>query len=173
MLIHPIKIKEKSQVIFRPAYRSGNGDIVPNQVLTANNKSSVTKAFGIAALKEETSVNFSGGFTARPHPKFSITADAYFITIDHRIVLTSRFTDGNPAFASILAPFKDAGVSQAQFFSNAVDTETKGVDIVAAFFTPLGEGKLDVNLAANFTDTEVRLLTCRVDWRLWLARART
>ena len=132
-----------------------SGEIVPNQVLTANNKSSVAKAFGIAALKEETSVNFSGGFTARPHPKFSITADAYFITIDDRIVLTSRFTDGTPVFASILEPFKDAGVSQAQFFSNAVDTETKGLDIVAAFFTTMGEGKLDVNLAANFTDTEV------------------
>ncbi|MFQ5864224.1 MAG: TonB-dependent receptor domain-containing protein [bacterium] len=132
-----------------------SGDIVPSQVLTANNKSSVTKAFGIGALDEETSVNFSGGFTARPHPKFSITADAYFITIDDRIVLTSRFTSGNPTFARILEPFKDAGVSQAQFFSNAVDTETKGVDIVAAYFTKLGQGKLDLNLAANITDTEV------------------
>ncbi|MFQ5602062.1 MAG: TonB-dependent receptor plug domain-containing protein, partial [bacterium] len=132
-----------------------NNVLVPAQVLNANSKSSVTQAFGIPQLDEETSVNISAGFTARPHPKFSITADAYFITIDDRIVLTSRFTSSNPTFARILEPFKDAGVSQAQFFSNAVDTETKGLDIVAAYFTKIGQGKLDITAAANFTNTDV------------------
>ncbi|MFQ5752114.1 MAG: TonB-dependent receptor domain-containing protein [bacterium] len=131
------------------------GELVPRQVLTANNKSSVTKAFGIPNLKEETSINVSAGFTARPHPKFSVTADFYHITIDDRIVLTSRFTDSNPTFATILAPFKEQGVTQAQFFSNAVDTETNGVDIVAGFFTPVGRGKLNLTFSANFTDTNV------------------
>ena len=131
------------------------GALEPSQVLTANNKSSVTRAFGIGGLKEETSVNLSAGFTARPHPKFSLTADTYFIKIDDRIVLTSLFTSGNPTFARILAPFQNAGVNSAQVFSNAVDTETKGVDVVAAYFSRIGEGKLDISLAANFTKTEV------------------
>ncbi len=141
-----------TQFLLDPA----SGDLVPNQVLTTNNKSSVTKAFGIDNLKEETSVNISAGFTARPHPKFSVTADAYLITIDDRIVLTSRFTDGNPTFARILEPFKEFGVGQVQFFSNAVDTETKGVDVVAAYFTRMGEGKLDINFAGNLTETTVK-----------------
>lgn len=132
-----------------------DGVLQPLQVLTANNKSSVAKAFGIPDLKEETSVNISVGFTARPHPKLSVTADVYNITIDDRIVLTSRFTNSDPNFAAILAPFADAGVSQAQMFSNVVDTKTTGIDIVTAYFTPLGSGKLDVTLSANFTDTEV------------------
>ena len=125
------------------------------QVLTSNNLSPVTRAFGIPKLKEERSVNISAGFTARPHPKFSLTSDFYYIKIDDRIVLTSRFTDKNPTFARILAPFQDAGVSQAQFFANAVDTKTKGLDIVASYFTPLKRGKLQITASANFTDTNV------------------
>ncbi len=132
-----------------------DGALQPAQVLTANNKSSVAKAFGIPDLKEETSVNISAGFTARPHPKLSVTADIYNITIDDRIVLTSRFRDSDPNFAAILEPFAAAGVSQAQMFSNVVDTKTTGLDIVTAYFTPLGQGKLDLSFSANFTDTDV------------------
>ncbi|NIR49912.1 MAG: TonB-dependent receptor, partial [Phycisphaerae bacterium] len=76
-----------------------NNELVPAQVLNAHNFDSITRAFGIPRLQEETSVNLSGGFTARPHAKISLTADAYFITIDDRIVLTSRFTTANPTFA--------------------------------------------------------------------------
>ena len=140
-----------TQFVLDPA----SNELVATQVLTANNKSPVTRAFGIPGLKEETSINISGGFTARPHPKLSFTADAYYIAIDDRIVLTSRFTSANPTFARILEPFQDAGVSSAQFFANAVDTETKGLDLVAAYFTPLGRGKLNVTASASFTNTDV------------------
>ncbi len=132
------------------------GALEPSQVLTANNRSRVAQAFGIPDLEEETSVNFSAGFTARPTPDFSITADFYRITIDDRIVLTSRFTDADPIVASILAPFSTSGVSQAQFFANSVDTKTNGVDVVLAYATVLGDGILNLTGAANFTDTDVR-----------------
>lgn len=131
------------------------GELVPSRVLTSNNRSSVTKAFGIPDLKEETSINISGGFTARPHAKVSVTADYYYIKIEDRIVLTSRFDGSDSVFAKILEPFSDAGVGAAQFFSNAVDTKTQGVDIVVSYFTPLGDGKLDLTASANFTKTEV------------------
>ncbi len=140
-----------TQFVLDPA----TNELFGAQVLTANNLSQVTKAFGIPNLEEETSVNFSAGFTARPHPKFSFTGDFYFIDINDRIVLTSRFVNTNPIFAPIFEPFEAFGVSRAQFFANAVDTETKGFDIVAAYFTPIGEGRLDVTLSANFTETEV------------------
>ncbi|RMH76301.1 MAG: TonB-dependent receptor, partial [Calditrichaeota bacterium] len=125
------------------------------RVLSASNKDPVTRAFGVPDLKEETSVNISAGFTARPTPELSLTADAYYITIDDRIVLTSRFTNADPIVAQILEPFKKAGVNQAQFFANAVDTKTKGLDIVLAYNTRVGEGRLSFTASANFTDTEV------------------
>ncbi|MFQ5707366.1 MAG: TonB-dependent receptor domain-containing protein [bacterium] len=132
------------------------GELVAKRVLTANNKSPVTKAFGIPNLKEETSINVSAGFTTRPHPKFSFTADYYHIEIDDRIVLTSRFTNANPTFAKLLEPFQSLGVSQAQFFANAVDTKTNGLDIVAAYFTPLGRGRLSFTGALNLSYTDVQ-----------------
>ena len=140
-----------TQFVIDPA----TNELFGAQVLTANNLSNVTKAFGIPNLTEETSVNVSAGFTARPHPKLSLTTDFYYITIDNRIVLTSRFSSSNPTFAEILKPFEPFGVSRAQFFANVVDTRTRGLDVVAAYFTPIGSGRLDVTLAANFTKTEV------------------
>ncbi len=131
------------------------GSLEPARVLSASNQDPVTKAFGVPDLKEETSTNFSFGFTARPMENFSLTADYYHITINDRIVLTSRFTNADPIVAQILEPFKKAGVNQAQFFANAVDTRTQGVDIVAAYNKKIGPGRLYTTLSATFPSTEV------------------
>src|SRR5207247_118195 len=69
-----------------------SGNLVLNRVLTSNNQSRVTKAFGIPDLAEETSVNLSAGITAQPRSNVSLTADFYRVTIDNRIVLTSQFS---------------------------------------------------------------------------------
>jgi iron complex outermembrane receptor protein len=128
----------------------------PTRVLTSNNASPVTKAFGVPDLKDETSVNISAGVTVRPQPNLSITADFYRIDIDDRIVLTSRFDSGDPIVAQILQPFERDGVGAAQFFANAVDTETQGVDFVVSYATQVGLGTLDLSGSLNFTDTEVK-----------------
>jgi len=133
------------------------GNLVPEQVLTANNQSTVTKAFGIPDLDKETSLNASAGFTTQPLDNFSVAVDGYYITIDNRIVLTSRFTDSNPAVAAILAPFSSLGVSQVQFFSNVIDTKTYGIDIVLNWATRFNNaGVLNLFGSANFGKTELR-----------------
>jgi iron complex outermembrane receptor protein len=129
------------------------GMLQPTQVLTSNNQSPVTKAFGIPKLHEEQSLSLSGGLALRPLDNLSITADGYFIRIDDRIVLTSQFASSNATVASILAPFP--GVSQAQFFANAVDTNTTGADVVADYTVDAGEGQVALTAAANFSRTEV------------------
>lgn len=131
------------------------GQLVPARVLSANNNDPVTKAFGVADLKEETSVNVSLGVTARPVDNFLVTADYYNINIDDRIVLTSRFSNTDSTAARILAPFAALGVSQAQFFANAVDTRTQGLDIVAAYTIETGKGRITLTGSANFTETKV------------------
>jgi iron complex outermembrane recepter protein len=130
------------------------GELQPNQVLTSNNASPVTRAFGIPELDEEKSINASGGLTLRPIEGLSVTTDAYFIRLKDRIVLTSQFATTNTIVADILAPFP--GVSQAQFFANAVDTNTMGLDVVIDYTFDLQEaGKLALTGSANFTKTEV------------------
>jgi len=135
------------------------GNLVPNQVLTANNASPITRnAFGIPKLKQETSTNLSAGVTLRPFENLSVTADGYFIRLKNRITLTNQFAVGNtPAgmdVAAILAPFP--GVTAAQFFANAVDTDTMGADIVADYAIDTGTGTVILSGAANFTKTEVK-----------------
>jgi iron complex outermembrane recepter protein len=138
--------------------------LTPQNVLTSNNQSRVTKAFGIPDLTEETSVNWSAGITAQPRSNLSLTADFYRITIDDRIVVTSQFSSNpmvepNPVIRSrvgeILTPFQNQGVTTAQFFANSVDTKTLGVDLVAAYAAALGGGTLNLTASANFTKTEV------------------
>jgi iron complex outermembrane receptor protein len=129
------------------------GVLQPAQVLTSNNESRVTKAFGIPKLREERSINLSGGLSFRPTENLLITADGYFIRLRDRIVLTSQFTNANPIVADILMPFP--GVSQAQFFANAVDTDTRGLDFVVDYSHGVGDGSLTWTAAANVTTTRV------------------
>ena len=129
------------------------GMLQPTQVLTSNNASPVTRAFGIPRLREERSINFSGGMTLRVRDTLSLSVDGYFIRLQDRIVLTSQFTNTNPDVAAILAPFP--GVSQAQFFANAVDTDTKGIDVVLDYSVDAGDGTLAFTASANFTRTDV------------------
>jgi len=133
-----------------------SGQLEPQNVLTSNNQSRVTKAFGIPDLTEETSVNLSAGITARPRSNLSLTADVYRISIDDRVVITSQFRNTDTIVARILSPFQNQGVTTAQFFANAVDTRTTGVDLVAAYARTLGRGNLTLTGSTNFTKTEVR-----------------
>ena len=70
-------------------------------------------------------------------------------------MLTSRFAADDKAYGALLEPFRGAGVTQAQFFANAVSTSTRGVDLVAAYDTGLGAGGLEVSAAAHVTKTHV------------------
>ncbi len=117
-----------------------------------NDDSFVTRQFGIQNLKPETSTNVSLGLTAKIN-RLSITADIYQIDIKDRIGITGRFNGSqDERFAEILSP---AGLSQVQFMTNAVDTKTQGLDVVASYFFPLDNGSLRINAGGNFTETKV------------------
>ena len=118
------------------------GASVPS-LLSANN-STVTKAFGIGQLKEETATNLSIGGTFN-YEGFSATIDAYSISVKDRIVLTDGFD----------ATGLGLGVESAQFFANGVDTKTTGVDLVLNYNMDLGTGKLKVGVAANFNKLDI------------------
>ena len=123
------------------------------QVLTSNNASPLTRAFGVPDLEEERALSFSLGATFRPSDNLSITADGYLIDIDERIILAGRFTNADPRVAEVLAPFP--GVSAAQFFANGIDTTTKGLDVVLDYTRQLGEATVTFTASANFTSTKV------------------
>ncbi|SNR42732.1 TonB-dependent receptor [Hymenobacter mucosus] len=129
-------------------------------VLTTNNDDPITRAFGIGSLKQETSNNYSLGLTARVLRSITLTVDAYQIDIDDRIVLSSQFSRGTAAVADILNANQRPNqnpVQGVQFFANAVNTRTRGVDIVANERLTLGaDSRLTLTAAANFNETNVR-----------------
>ena len=139
-----------------------------NQVLTVNNDDPIVrnkfsstgqKGFGVEALKQEKSVNYSLGITARVANTLTMTVDAYQINIDDRIVLSSQFAKtnapGTPPVTVIDQILDGRDVSRVQFFANAINTRTRGIDVVVNERLTFGESRLGLIVAANFTETKV------------------
>jgi iron complex outermembrane receptor protein len=119
---------------------------VPFEVGTFSNDSQAAKLLGIPQLKQEESKSVSIGFTAKiPDAKITLTADAYFVRINNRVVLTDQFSrpGGTPVAgtpnAILNGLFDTAGATAATFFANAIDTESKGIDLVISHKVNLGE----------------------------------
>lgn len=128
-------------------------DNVPFEQGTFTNDSRAASLIGIDKLKEETSTSFSAGFTAKLG-SFSATVDGYLINIDDRIVYSGSFGNGDDP--ELTAIFDAAGATSARFFVNAIDTKSKGIDIVLTHKTKFGENiSLKNDLAATFTKTTV------------------
>src|SRR5438045_6699777 len=110
-------------------------------MLRSNNESRVTQTFGVPPLKQETSVNLSLGVVARPASNWSLTADAYRITIADRIVISSQFQSSDPAVGTVvrrlLAPFQRLGVTTAQFVTNAVGARPIRRDVLVTHTPPV------------------------------------
>lgn len=115
------------------------------EILLSPNDSPVTRSFGIQKLKQETAVNSSVGLTAA-FGSFTATVDGYMINVKDRIVLTSYFD----------ASGKGLGVDQAQFFANAADTKTVGLDIVLAWKKKIANSTYGVTLVGNVNDMKIK-----------------
>ncbi len=147
--LHQISFSKTSTI-----FELVNGVSVPQEVGTFANTSRAAQLLGIPELKEETSVNFSVGLTAKiPDANVKITVDAYQVDIDDRVVLTGRFSAGDDAELQTI--FEQAGATAAAFFANAIDTRSQGIDLVIAHSVAFGEGRsLRNDLAATFAQTE-------------------
>jgi len=111
------------------------------------------QALGAKQLDAEDSVNVTAGFVYT-QGNFSLTVDAYRIDIDDRIVLSENLS-GN-AVQQILASAGELNTESVRYFTNAIDSRTQGVDIVATYTLDLNTlGDLRLNAAANINDTEV------------------
>ena len=113
----------------------------------------LAQALGAKELDAEESVNFSLGLAGRWDNGLSATVDFYRVDIDDRITLSEGvFADANGTPINDL-PEASAhpGVQGAQFFTNAVDTETQGVDIVLQY----DWNAFVFGLAYNYNETEI------------------
>jgi iron complex outermembrane recepter protein len=115
--------------------------------IIANSNSTVARQLGIPQLKAETSLNAGVGLKFNPNEQLSLSADGYYIQVNNRIVLTSPVGQDNELIGKYL---KYINIRTAQFYINALNTETQGLDIAASFKTNIGKGKINMSLLGNF-----------------------
>lgn len=127
----------------------------PQEVGTFSNDSRAAKLLGIPQLKEETSQSVSVGFTAQiPDANLELTMDGYFVAIDDRVVYTGQF-QGPGTGTELDNLLSQANATAASFFANAIDTESKGVDLVLTHNATFNNGfKLKSDLAATLSKTK-------------------
>ncbi|MEJ7821024.1 MAG: TonB-dependent receptor [Chitinophagaceae bacterium] len=138
-------------------FQSQGGTLVQVESGTFTNDSKAAQILGIPTLKEETSHSYSVGFTAKPFSGFEATVDAYQVNIKDRIVLTNDFPSSTFTNAALRAQLAAAGASTANFFTNAVDTKSKGLEAVLSYNKNFAKKQsLRTVLAMTFIDNEVK-----------------
>lgn len=151
-------------------FRDLNGDGIAELILLKNLPvaSAAAVALGSTPLVPETSENISAGFTATPFSRFTLTVDAYQIDVADRIAITSTFspldtrasaTPGVTVGQQIRRILIANGLPEetsGQYYTNAIDTQTKGFDVVATYALPTDSlGDFDFSVGYNQNETEI------------------
>lgn len=133
----------------------------PNRSVSINglfpNDHEIIRALAIPKLTSEKSVNISGGFVTELFKSLHFSADAYWLQIKNRIVLSGNFDrrpnntidkilDVNPDFDRIM---------RISFFANSINTVTKGIDITLDKNWKSKNKSFGINLTANFNSTKL------------------
>jgi len=114
----------------------GSGGMLERfRILPVSNPDAIAE--GAVPLKEEESTNFSIGFVADLNDAFNLTVDYFQIDVDDRVSLLNA-------------------TNNVLYFSNLVDTETTGFDVVAAGVIGVGEGAIDWRVSYNNSETDVK-----------------
>ena len=129
------------------------GNPVPFEIRTFPASSAVAQAFGAEPLQPEESLSWSLGLVLQPADRLYVTIDAYQVEVDDRIALSSNLT--GDAVRALLESQGIFGVNGGRYFTNAIDTRTRGIDVVANYGMDFAGGNLDLTGAWNYTDTEI------------------
>ena len=116
--------------------------------------SAVAQYYGAKPLKPERSTNFGAGIVLKPSSEFTATIDFYKINVRDRIFVSKSYTvtDADVAALPELAAVGSGG--SVQYFTNSLDTTTKGIDVVGTYRMNVGDGKLNLSLAYNYNKSE-------------------
>ena len=118
--------------------------------------SPVAQFFGATALKPEQSQNLSVGGVFRSGG-FNASVDFYRIKLEDRLGSSQNFSVTPAIRAQLLAqgvPGADQ-LTSLNFFTNAFDTRTQGVDVVASYRATVGPGAMTLTGAVNWNQTRV------------------
>lgn len=119
--------------------------------------SRVAQLLGAEDLEAEKSRNYSLGLVLEPLDNLTVTADVYRIDIKDRISLSSNLVLNNAASSYLRANgVGDINYTSVRYFTNATDTSTDGVDLVANYRYRFDNGvRWNSILGYNYSHTKV------------------
>jgi iron complex outermembrane receptor protein len=127
---------------------------VPFDIRTFPASSPEALALGSSPLRAEKSHNYGIGLALEPLSSLSFTADYYYVGIDDRIVLSNNFTGA--AVTAALQAIGVTGIQGGRYFTNAIDTKTHGLDLIANYgLTFENSGVMRLTAAYNHNRTRV------------------
>lgn len=129
------------------------GEIMATEVAHANHESPIVRRLEIPNLKPEISNNVSIGLAAQPAKNLSFTIDAYQIAIKDRIVLSGNLEP--KANDQLYAILSSSDISRIQFFTNAIDTKTTGLDAKLKYNRSFAQSRLDLLFGLHMNRTSV------------------
>lgn len=139
---------------------TGGGALTPFTIRTFPVSEPAAQALGAQNLKPEKSRNYSLGLVLTPSSGLYTTLDLYQIDINHRIILSGNLTD-DPSHnffgvSQLLETYGIFNVAGGRFFTNAVDTRTRGVDLVSTYPIELQNSSLKLTGGFNYNKTTIR-----------------
>ncbi len=131
---------------------------VPFEVGTFTNESKAAKLLGIPELKQEDSYSYSAGLTYKvPGTNLTFTVDGYLVQIKNRIIITGQFArpGGTPTgdLLTLQQLFDQANATSATFFTNAINTESKGIDFIISNKFKFTDFSLKTDIAGTVSHT--------------------
>ncbi|THU35815.1 TonB-dependent receptor [Niastella caeni] len=125
------------------------------QSLQIRSKDPRLAQLGIEYPKPELSWNYNVGITAKAGNNVLFTLDAYQIDVTDKIMVSEQLTVSS-AIPALLAAFPaSTGIKQVTFFTNNINTSTKGIDFVASLkhtFKPRHFLSGSISFTANKTE---------------------
>jgi iron complex outermembrane receptor protein len=117
----------------------------------------VALLFGSRPLKPEKSFNIAAGLVLTPSSRLTVTFDYFNIKIEERIGLSGGFTLTQAQRDQLVAAGVPGGgdFRTIQFFGNAFDSRTQGVDLVATYRFGLLGGRAVLGANLNYTRNKV------------------
>ncbi len=125
------------------------------------------RALGAEPLTPEESLNFSVGFAWDASDAINVTVDFYWLDVDDRIALSTQFnrgdgraaqsggTIGDEISALLDAAGFDSSLGGVNYFTNAIDTRSQGVDVVATWNIDSDIGLFTLSGAYNYNDLTI------------------
>ncbi|WP_310497818.1 TonB-dependent receptor domain-containing protein, partial [Sandarakinorhabdus sp.] len=125
------------------------------RVATLPVDSTPARSLGALPLDPERSFNLSAGITASPMRGLRLSVDVFRTLVNNRITLSERFDLGgvSPAQRTALGL---GSYDAINFFTNAVDLKTQGVEAVIAYSTEALGGNLNVNAGYSYFENSIR-----------------